>query len=486
MRQSVALLKRVEAEEFRDFRQVIDPGGTSLLPIHHRHLIAADDLGHVDLAKVEVEPAFTDFLARGLWSGWVALLLRRIRSPWAMNLRSVTLQKGNESVSLRLPDAGPGFVGKSRMKKDDQTAADAGTQAGGDSFSSSHTSNFPALVRELGISLVVSTYQAGKLILVRAQGDELNTHFRDFLSPMGVAYQPDRGRLAIGAKHEVWEFQNQREVAAKLEPPSQCDAVFLPRNTHYSGDIRIHEIGYIGRELWAVNTRFSCLCTFDADNSFVPRWRPKFITALSPEDRCHLNGMAIAGGKVKLATCLGATDTSGGWRDNKRDGGLLLDVDSGELLVRGLSMPHSPRVYGNQVWLLESGHGTISTADLKTGKTEMVAKLPGFTRGLDFHGPFAFIGLSQVRESAVFSGIPLVEEMSEGERTCGVYVVDIRSGEVVAFLRFEGIVQEIFAVTVLPGIAFPDLINEPGETLDSSFVLPDEALGDVPQELRVS
>jgi uncharacterized protein (TIGR03032 family) len=352
------------------------------------------------------------------------------------------------------------------------------------SFSSSHTTTFPILLRELGISLAVSTYQAGKLILVRAQGAELNTHFRNFFSPMGVVYQKDTGRLAIGAKHEVWEFRNQPDVAPNLEPKGECDAAFMPRTTHHSGDIRIHEIGYVGTELWAVNTRFSCLCTFDGENSFVPRWRPPFVSALSPEDRCHLNGMTIIDGRVKYVTCLGATDTPGGWRDNKRDGGMLLDVESGEPLIRGLSMPHSPRLYAGRFWILESGHGTLSTADLNTGKTEIVTKLPGFTRGLDFYGPFAFIGLSQVRETAVFSGIPLVEELAEDKRTCGVYVVDIRNGSTVAFLRFEGIVQEIFSVTVLPGIRFPDLINEAGETLDSSFVLPEEAMLQVPEELR--
>ncbi len=353
-----------------------------------------------------------------------------------------------------------------------------------DSFTSSHTSNFPALLRHFGISLVVSTYQAGKLILVRAQGDTLNTHFRQFFSPMGVAYQPETGRLAIGTKHEVWEFCNQPDVAPKLEPKGECDAAFMPRQTRYSGDIRIHEIAWIGCELWAVNTRFSCLCTFDADHSFVPRWRPPFITELSPEDRCHLNGMAVVDGRVKYVTCLGATDKAGGWRDNKRDGGLLLDVDSGETLIRGLSMPHSPRTYADKFWLLESGHGTLSTADLATGRTEIVARLPGFTRGLDFFGNLAFIGLSQVRKSAVFSGIPLVEQLPEKERACGVWVVDIRNGRTVAFLQFEGAVQEIFAVTVLPGIVHPDLINDPGDTLDSSFVLPDAALRDVPHELR--
>lgn len=372
------------------------------------------------------------------------------------------------------------------MAEHEHAEASSASADEADSFSSSHTSNFPELLRRLGISLVVSTYQAGKLILVRAQGDELNTHFRQFFSPMGVAYQPETGRLGIGGKTQVWEFRNQPDVAPKLEPIGQCDAAFMPRLTRHSGDIRIHEVAWIDRELWAVNTRFSCLCTFDDENSFVPRWRPTFVSALAPEDRCHLNGMCIVDDRVKFVTCLGATDTAGGWRANKRDGGLLLEVDSGETLLSGLSMPHSPRFYAGKMWLLESGYGTLSVADLKTGNTEVVTKMPGFTRGIDFYGNLAFIGLSQVRESATFSGIPLVEELSEGERTCGVYAVDIRSGQIVAFLRFEGIVQEIFAVTVLPGIVHPDLINEPGETLDSSFVLPDEALRDVPKELRAT
>jgi uncharacterized protein (TIGR03032 family) len=337
------------------------------------------------------------------------------------------------------------------------------------SFTSSHTSNFPDLLRELRISLLVSTYQAGKLIVVRADGASLNTHFRDFLSPMGLAYEPRTGRLAVGTRHEVWTFYNQPAVAPKVEPKEKHDAAFMPRKCHITGDIRIHEIGWVSGELWAVNTRFSCLCTFDDIHSFVPRWRPPFITAMAAEDRCHLNGMAIIDGAVKYVSCLGRTDTAGGWRENKRDGGCLLEVESGEPVLTGLCMPHSPRRYAGRDWILESGVGAFSAADLATGKTEVVAKLPGFTRGLDFYRNIAFIGLSQVRETAIFSDIPVVAE----ERSCGVWAVDIRTGRTLAFLRFEGIVQEIFAVEVLPEILYPDIINEAGELLDGSFVLPD-------------
>ncbi|MBO0699436.1 MAG: TIGR03032 family protein, partial [Zavarzinella sp.] len=337
-------------------------------------------------------------------------------------------------------------------------------------FTSVHTRNFPALLQRLNLSLAVSTYQAGKLILVRADGDELNTHFRQFASPMGVALDAQTRALAVGTRHQIWTFRDHPAVAQTLDPPGENDAVFLPRHTHFSGDIRVHEIGWVGRELWAVNTRFSCMCTFDPESNFVPRWRPPFITAYAAEDRCHLNGMAVKDGRVGLVTFLAQTDTPGGWRAHKADGGCLWDVGNDCLVAAGLCMPHSPRYHDGKVWLLESGVGALCLVDEAAGRTTEVVRLPGFTRGLAFVGPYAFVGLSQVRESAIFGGIPIAAEGQS--RACGVWVVDLRTGTVVAFLRFEGAVQEIFAVEVLPDIRFPELINEPGESLDSSFVLP--------------
>src|SRR5262249_47221002 len=210
-------------------------------------------------------------------------------------------------------------------------------------------------------------------------------------------------------------------------------------------------------ELWVVNTRFSCLCTLDRSASFTPRWRPSFVSELEPSDRCHLNGLAMVDGKPKYVTALGETDTMGGWRKNKAKSGVVIDVDSGEVIVRGLSMPHSPRWYAGRLWVCESGAGTFGHIDLATGKYEPIAELPGFTRGLDFVGNLAFVGLSQVRESAVFSGISITERLAEDERTCGVCVIDLRSGQLVGLLRFETAVQEVFAVALV-GQRYPDLI----------------------------
>ncbi len=357
-----------------------------------------------------------------------------------------------------------------------------------------HTPNFPALLRRLGASLLVTTYQAGKLVLVRDEGDHLNTHFRGFQAPMGMALDGDR--LAVGTTLQVWEYVNVPAVAAKLDPPGRHDACFLPRASHVTGNIQIHEMAYghsplapAGRgaggegELWVVNTRFSCLCTLDRSASFTPRWRPPFVSALEPTDRCHLNGLAMVEGRPRYVTALGETNAAAGWRPHKARGGVLIDVDSGEAITRGLSMPHSPRWYAGRLWLCESGAGTFGYIDPNSLKYEPVAEVPGFTRGLDFAGSLAFVGLSQVRESAVFSGISNTERLAEHERTCGVCAIDLTSGQVVALLRFETAVQEVFAVTVLPGRRYPDLLND-DPLLEQSFVVPDAALADVPAPLR--
>ena len=147
-------------------------------------------------------------------------------------------------------------------------------------------------------------------------------------------------------------------------------------------------------------------------------------------------------------------------------------------------MPHSPRWYAGRLWVCESGAGTLGSVDRNIGKYEPIAEVPGFTRGLDFAGNLAFVGLSQVRESAVFSGIPITERLTENERTCGVCVIDLTTGQVIALLRFETAVQEVFAVAVLPGRRFPDLIHDDEKLLENSFVVPDAALADVSPALR--
>lgn len=338
-----------------------------------------------------------------------------------------------------------------------------------------HTSNYPALLRELGGCLLVSTYQAGKLVILRPDAESINTHFRSFNRPMGMA--ADHQRMMLGAMMEIVEFRNMPDVAKRLQNPPRHDAVYMARRAHITGHIDIHEMAWdADGAIWFVNTMFSCLCTLDTKSSFVPRWRPKFVSHYAPEDRCHLNGLAMRNGIPRYVTALGETNVREGWRANKRDGGLIIDVTTNRVVTRGLSMPHSPRWYDNRLWVLESGRGALCTVDLKTGERTDVGRVPGFCRGLDFLGPIAFIGLSQLRGTTPFTDIPITDDNTE--RLSGVWAVHIHTGKTIAFLKFTGGVQEIFAVQAVRGVLFPEIVHE-GELLGNSYALPDKALKEV-------
>jgi uncharacterized protein (TIGR03032 family) len=336
-----------------------------------------------------------------------------------------------------------------------------------------HTDNLPEILRQLGISLFVTNYQGGKVIALRPDRNTVNTHFLDFDKPMGLAV--DRNRLFIGTQTGIREFFNVPDVAKRLAPANRNDAVYVFRNYYVTGNIDIHEMALgAGNECWFVNTRFSCLCTLDREHSFRPRWRPRFISGFSPEDRCHMNGVAMVDGQPRWLTALGDTDTAEGWRANKKDGGVVLDYESRDVVVRGLAMPHSPRWYRNRLWVLESSRGNLATVDPASGKFEIVARVPGFARGLDFAGPLAFIGLSQLRETNTFTDI-LVNDDNADHRS-GVWVVNIENGETIAILKFGEAVQEIFAVQSVPGFLFPEIIDETNEVSHSTYVLPEDAI----------
>src|SRR4051812_21933963 len=326
-----------------------------------------------------------------------------------------------------------------------------------------YTPTFPALLNQLGVSLLVSTYQAGKVVAVGVARGELTLSYHNFERAMGLAVLPDG--IAVAARAQVWLLHAAADLAARVEPAGRHDACFLTRSSHFTGEVQAHELAWGRGELWLVNTAFGCLCTLDGRHSFVPRWRPPFLTALAAEDRCHLNGLAMADGEPKYVTALGETDTPQGWRADKARGGCLIDVASGRTVARGFAMPHSPRVHGGRVWVLHSGAGQLVLIDPQSGKAEVVTELPGYTRGLALCDRFAFVGLSKIRETSTFGGMPIAQRRPELK--CGVGVVDLGTGRLVAHLEFRTGVEEIFDVQVLPGARCP-VLSGPYPTLDGA------------------
>ena len=238
--------------------------------------------------------------------------------------------------------------------------------------------------------------------------------------------------------------------------------MFSPHVAWITGDVDAHDVAIPpdGRPVF-VNTLFSCIATVSDGYSFKPLWRPPFISKLAPEDRCHLNGMAMEDGKPRYVTLVADSDVADGWRDRRADGGMVMDVTSGEPLLRGLSMPHSPRLHDGRLWLLNSGAGELGFLDRDAKKFEAVAFCPGYARGLAFIGSYAIVGLSLARENRTFQGLPLDGALAArgAEPRCGLLVVDTKSGDTVEWLRIEGVVRELFDVAVLPGVRNPAAIG---------------------------
>ena len=209
------------------------------------------------------------------------------------------------------------------------------------------------------------------------------------------------------------------------------------------------------------------------EHNFAPVWKPKFVTDLVPEDRCHLNGLAIRDGRPRYVTTLGVTDSAGGWRENKAAGGVLVDVDSDEIICRGLSMPHSPRWHDGRLWVLNSGTGELLAVDPATGQSDVVCGLSGYLRGLCFLGPYALVGLSRIREKHIFGGLPVQERTTR--LLCGVAVIDLRSGATIGMFEFTAGCEELYEVAFLPGARRPMILNLQKPVVHQAITNPDSS-----------
>ncbi|HBO44490.1 MAG TPA: TIGR03032 family protein [Planctomycetaceae bacterium] len=308
-----------------------------------------------------------------------------------------------------------------------------------------------------GGSLVLTTYQAGKVALLGWDGRRVTLLMREFDKPLGLAVDGDR--MVLATRHDVCFFANAPLLAADYleQQPGRYDALYLPRVSYHTGDLHTHDVAFGRDGLVLVNTRFSCLAKLSDRHNFQPIWRPRFVTDLVPEDRCHLNGLAMVDGRPKYVTALGRTDAPGAWREGKATGGVVIDVETDEVVAEGLAMPHSPRWRDGRLWVLNSGAGELISIDPTDGRSEVVCRLSGYLRGLALAGPFALVGMCKIREKHLFGGLPIQQRCST--LLCGVAVVDLRRGAEVARFEFTSGCEELYDVQFLPGIRRPTILN---------------------------
>jgi len=373
------------------------------------------------------------------------------KKPAAAKSTAKTAAKPAAKTSAKKLATAKTAAKKPAARKPATPTTDAATEP---SLEMSGSRQFVAWLNEVNASLAFTTYQSGKVFFIGLQPEgRLSIFERTFNRCMGLGLSDDG--FYMSSLYQLWRFENVLEAGQDL---SGYDRAYLPINGHTTGDLDIHDVAVDGDgRVIFVNTLFSCLATIDASSSFVPLWQPPFISKLAAEDRCHLNGLAMDNGTPAYVTAVAETDVADGWRDKRGDGGVIIDVASNEVVARGLSMPHSPRVHEGRLWVLNSGTGELGTVDRSTGNFEAVAFCPGYLRGLSFVGPFAVVGLSKPRENRTFTGLELDDALASrnAEAQCALYVIDTRTGDAVHWLKIDGIVEELYDVAVIPGARRP-------------------------------
>ncbi|MHB8789165.1 MAG: TIGR03032 family protein [Desulfobulbaceae bacterium] len=335
------------------------------------------------------------------------------------------------------------------------------------------SAHFLTFLHEMRLSLAVSTYQTNRLFLFGLKPDgRLSIFERLFDRPMGLC--ADSERLYLATRFQVWRLDN---ILAPGETSDDYDRLYVPRAGFTTGDLDIHDMALDkDGNLVFVNTLYSCVAGLSERHSFRPLWQPPFISRLAPEDRCHLNGLAMVDSIPGYATAVSRSDVMAGWRDRREAGGCLIDIRQNAVISEQLSMPHSPRFYRGRLWLANSGSGEFGWFDLEEGRFQPIAFCPGYIRGLAFHDGFALIGLSLPRYNKVFSGLGLDDALQrkDAEPFCGLMVIELASGNIAHWLQFDGgLVTELYDLQVLPGVRMPTLLGFRSDDIQRLITFPE-------------
>lgn len=321
-------------------------------------------------------------------------------------------------------------------------------------------------LKDQHISLAFTSYQLGKFFLIGHHPPAgLSIFQRNFTRCMGIATDPVNDIIYLSSLHQIWKFKN---CLSPGDDYSGYDRLYSPQACYFTGETDVHDMALTQQgELFYVNTLFSCLAKLDDQHNFNPIWKPPFVTKLVPEDRCHLNGLALFEGEPRYMSFFSQTNSPNGWRDYKENAGGIIDITTNDIICSGLSMPHSPRMYKNTLWVLNSGTGHIGYIDNNTGHFQEIAFLPGYLRGLQFLGDYAIVGLSHLREKSVITANQLEDNIKKSNETphCGIYIIDCRTGQIIHKLELSGSLAEIYDIAILHNIGKPMAIGIEGENI---------------------
>ena len=339
---------------------------------------------------------------------------------------------------------------------------------------------FPQWLLDHTCALAFTSYRDGGVHLVSGIFDQetdkpLTIRVRTLDRPMGLTASGNR--LWVSSRFSLYRW-DQMLGPGQLHPDGY-DGVFLPRSQHFTGAVDIHDLHLSAQGVPTVAaTAMNAVAQLDNHYTLAPIWKPSFIDAYALGDKCHLNGLAMHRGRPSVVSIVGPSHHVEGWREHRLDGGQLIGLGKDQILLEGLSMPHSPRWHQGpqdsdlRLYFLNSGHGQLCRWS-GTGAPEVICSLPGFARGLEFIDNYALITTSKA-DPGRFANMPMLGRIPDGG-TCGIHLINLSTGKLEHSLIIHALRngdQEVFDLTVLSGITRPYMVGVMDEELPNAHVWP--------------
>ena len=220
----------------------------------------------------------------------------------------------------------------------------------------------------------------------------------------------------------------------------------MPRITYHTGAVDIHDLSFGSNgDIYAINTLFSSIIKLDENYSFTPVWTPPQIDKITSEDRCHLNGMAMLNGKPKYATAFnnGNTPQVG---ENITSSGVIYDIEKNKIICSGLPMPHTPRIFNNELYVLLSATGELVKIDTDNGTYDVIVKIGGFVRGMSLHKDYLIHwNFKAQKNSSTFGKLDFAKHANQA----GIVIVHLPTKKHSRKINYFNSLDEIYDIHIL-------------------------------------
>lgn len=295
--------------------------------------------------------------------------------------------------------------------------------------------DFLSVLEKLNVTLLITREYEHLVMALNVKKNKLRQSFIHLPHPSGLAVDAKTNKVYVAATRNPNQII---ELAIASNPINKLqEKILMPsRVKYYGGSYYFHDLAFINGSLYANSVGKNSIIMVD----FISSKSDRAVWSPLPEKenvRNHIQLNSIAANKSLADSYFSASAEKPG---KYKPGDLKFPVDrkgvifqgkDKKVVARGLTRPHSARLFRNKLWVNNSGYGEFGC--IENGKFSSFVKLPGWTRGLCFKDNVAFVGVSKVIQKFKI----YAPGIKEKQQQCAVYAIDMRTKKIIGNMEWD-------------------------------------------------